>query len=65
MRALDRTEDRSRERARLRLARSMRKGVSLAVRIGGSVAELEAVWKALITEDRTVNPSAHQGCWLG
>ena len=50
MRALDRTEDRSRERARLRLARSMRKGVSLAVWIGGSVAEIEAARKASSSE---------------
>ena len=50
MRALDRTEDRSRARARLRLARSMRKGVSLAVWIGGSVAEIEAARKASTSE---------------
>ena len=65
MRALDRTEDRSRARARLRLARSMRKGVSLAVWIGGSVAELEAVWKALISggSDRESFGTARGAGW--
>ena len=50
MRALDRTQEPSQAREGLRLARSMRRGVSLAVWIRGSVAEIEAARKASSSE---------------